>query len=111
MKKEIVYLMIAASAALVPLGFTTGCASSHHEETTKTTVDDKEIAGRVKTALNSDPNVKGTQVSVTSLNGVVQLSGFVDTPTAKERAGQIASSTPGVAKVYNDLIIPIPTGR
>jgi len=44
--------------------------------------------------------VKGTQVEVNSLNGVVQLSGFVDTPEAKDRAGQIASSTKGVVQVF-----------
>ena len=51
----------------------------------------------------------GSQVNVQSLNGVVQLSGFVDSQEAKERAGQIASSTKGVVQVYNNLLTP--TGR
>jgi osmotically-inducible protein OsmY len=48
-------------------------------------------------------------VEVHSLNGVVQLSGFVDSAAAKDRAGQIASSTKGVVQVYNNLLLP--TGR
>ncbi len=48
-------------------------------------------------------------MEVNSLNGVVQLSGFVDTAEAKDRAGQIASSTKGVVQVYNNIVLP--TGR
>lgn len=109
MKKEIAYLMIAASTTLVPAAFTTGCAVAHHQETTREYIDDKGIVTKIKTALYADPLVKGTEVKVTSLNGVVQLSGFVDSEAAKQRAEQIAASTPDVAKVYNNLIVP--TGR
>jgi osmotically-inducible protein OsmY len=51
---------------------------------------------KIKTALYKDKLVKGTQVEVNSLNGVVQLSGFVDSADAKARAGEIASNTKGV---------------
>ncbi len=109
MKKTIAYGLVAATLALVPLTFTTGCAVTQHRETASAYAKDKEISARIKTAMYSDPVVKGTQVTVNSLNGVVQLSGFVDSQQAKERAGQIASETPGVVKVYNNLLLP--TGR
>ncbi len=109
MKKEIGYLIVAASLALAPLALTTGCAVTQGRENVKSYAKDKEIAARIKAALYGDPTVKGTQVEVQSLNGVVQLSGFVDSQAAKDRAGQIASQTPGVLKVYNNLILP--TGR
>ncbi|MGH7969558.1 MAG: BON domain-containing protein [Limisphaerales bacterium] len=48
-------------------------------------------------------------MKVQSLNGVVELSGFVDNQAARQRAGEIAASTPGVAQVYNNLLVP--TGR
>jgi hyperosmotically inducible protein len=108
MKKQIAYLLMAASLAGVPLAIT-GCAVAHHQETAGQYARDKEIAARIKTALYADPGVKGSEVKVTSLNGVVQLSGFVQTAEAKQRAEQIAATTPGVLKVYNDLILP--TGR
>ena len=69
----------------------------------------REIQTKIKNALYSDPVVKGTQVQVQSLNGEVQLSGFVDNELACDRAVQIASRTPGVVRVYNNLIMP--TGR
>ena len=97
---------MTVGVAVAPLAFTTGCAVAHHQETAGAYAKDKEIAARIKTALYADPTVKGTEVNVTSLNGQVQLSGFVDSEQAKDRAGQIASSTPGVVKVYNNLVLP-----
>ncbi len=63
--------------------------------------------------MSADPAVKGTEVSVQSLNGQVELSGFVGTQTAKERAGPIAASTPGVTQIHDDIIVqqPAPTGK
>ena len=66
---------------------TSGCAVTQGRETAKAYAKDKEIAARIKAALYSDPDVKGTQVEVQALNGTVQLSGFVDSQTAKDRAG------------------------
>ncbi|HEV2393151.1 MAG TPA: BON domain-containing protein [Verrucomicrobiae bacterium] len=108
MKKKIAFLLVAAALGL-PLTFTTGCAVTHHQETAGNYARDKEITARIKTSMYADPLVKGTEVKVTSLNGVVQLSGFVNSQAAIDRAGQIAAETPGVVKVYNNLLLP--TGR
>ena len=109
MKKTILNVMITTALALAPVVFTSGCAVTSGREGARAYVDDKTIAARIKTKLYSDSQVKGTEVKVQSLNGVVQLSGFVDTQAAKERAGQIAAETPGVVQVYNNLSLP--TGR
>ncbi len=109
MKKQIAYLIVASCAALAPLAFTTGCAVTSGRESTGQYAQDKEITARVKTRLYADPATKGTEIEVQSLRGVVQLSGFVDNQAAKNRAGEIAASTPGVVQVYNNLLLP--TGR
>ena len=109
MKRKIAYSILTVALVVTPLAFTTGCAVTQGRETAGAYAKDKEIQAKIKAALYKDPVVKGTQVEVNSLNGVVQLSGFVDTPEAKERAGQIASSTKGVVQVYNNLVLP--TGR
>ena len=109
MKKQIAYLIVASSTVLAPLVFTTGCAVTSGRESAGEYAKDKEIAARVKTRLYADPMTKGTEVEVQALRGVVQLSGFVDNQAAKNRAGEIAASTPGVAQVYNNLLLP--TGR
>ncbi len=106
MKKKIVYSLIAVSVAVAPLALTTGCAVTRGQESAGSYAKDKSIIARIKSKMYADSNVKGTQVEVQSLNGVVQLSGFVNSQAEKDRAGQIAASTPGVVKVYNNLLVP-----
>jgi osmotically-inducible protein OsmY len=102
-------LLLGSSLATVPIIFNTGCAVTSGRESASSYAKDKEIIAKIKTGMYSDPVVKGTQVEVQSLNGEVQLSGFVDTQDAKERAGQIAANTKGVVNVHNNLLLP--TGR
>lgn len=87
--------------------FLTGCATSRSAktETTGQYVDDSAITGKIKAAILKDPDLKVSQISVETYKGVVQLSGFVDTPDMKSKATEVANSVPGVVKVKNDLII------
>lgn len=66
-------------------------------------VDDSVITGKVKAALVADPTTKAHQISVETFEGVVQLSGFVDTSEARSRATQVAKGVDGVKQVKNDL--------
>jgi osmotically-inducible protein OsmY len=109
MKKTIAYLTLTAALTLAPMVFTTGCAVMQKRESAGQYTHDKEIAAKIKTKLYKDPIAKGTQVEVNVFNGVCQLSGFVDSQQAKDRAGEIAQNTEGVTQVYNNLILP--TGR
>ena len=106
MKRQIAYLTIIAGLAVAPLVFTTGCAVTQGRESAGSYAKDKEIQTKIKAEMYKDKMVKGTQVEVQSLNGVVQLSGFVDSQEAKDRAGQIAADTKGVVQVYNNLLLP-----
>jgi osmotically-inducible protein OsmY len=109
MKQTIGYLLMAATLVSVPLSLTTGCAVTQGRETAGEYAKDKEIVAKIKTSMYKDKIVKGTQVEVQCLNGVVQLSGFVDTQEARDRATEIASNTKGVLQVHNSILLP--TGR
>jgi len=109
MTKQIINLLVLASLITAPVALTTGCAVAHHQQTAKEYGHDAKLTAQIKAEMYRDPMVKGTEVNVTTMNGVVQLSGFVDTPEAKQRAGEIARSIPGVIDVRNDLLLP--TGR
>jgi hyperosmotically inducible protein len=110
MKKQIAYLLLMSSVVVAPLALTTnGCAVTSGRESAGQYAKDKEIAARIKSRLYADPATKGTEIEVQALRGVVQLSGFVDNQQARNRAGEIAASTPGVIEVYNNLLLP--TGR
>lgn len=108
MKKTIAYLTITAALAFAPVAFT-GCSIMQGRESAGQYTNDKKIAATIKASLYKDSIVKGTQVDVNVFNGVAQLSGFVDSQEAKDRAGEIAQNTKGVTQVYNNLILP--TGR
>jgi len=93
---------------LVVLALTTSlaaCAAMSGRETVGEYVDDATITTKVKAAMFDDPSVKGTQISVETMQNVVQLSGFVDSPQVKARAGELARSVTGVREVKNDLVV------
>lgn len=109
MRKQIVKMLVLTALVAGPATFISGCAVTRHQETVGQYTRDSEITARIKTDLYKDKLVKGTEVNVTTMNGVVQLSGFVDSQQAKDRAGEIARSKQGVVDVHNDLVLP--TGR
>jgi osmotically-inducible protein OsmY len=82
-----------------------GCASSATQESTGEYIDDSAITASVKAAIYNDPMLKVGQISVESYKGVVQLSGFVDSKQAAQRAVELARSVKGVKAVKNSLVV------
>jgi osmotically-inducible protein OsmY len=68
-------------------------------------VDDSVITTKVKSLLAEDDFLKSFQISVETYKGIVQLSGFVNSRQAVDKANQIAYSVKGVKSVKNDLIV------
>jgi osmotically-inducible protein OsmY len=64
---------------------------------------DAGITTNVKTKLAADDTVKAYQVDVDTRNGVVTLSGSLESAAAKEQAIQIARQTDGVRDVIDQL--------
>lgn len=64
---------------------------------------DAALTARVKAAVLDDEETKGKQIHVETRNGVVQLSGFVESVMDQEAALKTARSVPGVKEVRNDL--------
>ena len=108
MKTQIRYVILAAALACVPL-LHTGCAVTRGQQSAGTYIDDKTITGKVKTSLYRDSLVKGSDIDVTTFNGAVQLSGFIESQEQKDRAGELARQVEGVQQVHNNLIVQ--TGR
>ncbi|MCS7199113.1 MAG: BON domain-containing protein [Caldimicrobium sp.] len=68
-----------------------------------TQVDDAIITTKIKAKLVEDPLTKARKIDVDTVNGVVTLTGFVDSEEEIRRAIEIAQSVPGVKKVVNNL--------
>jgi len=81
------------------------CASTPKQESTGEYVDDSVITTKVKSLLAADDFLKSFQISVETFKGTVQLSGFVGSQQAVDKAGEIARSVKGVKSVKNDLIV------
>jgi len=80
-------------------------------EKVKTEVGDSMLTAKTKIALFADDRVKGRQVSVDTMQGVVHLRGKVDSQEAKTAAGEIAKGIEGAKSVKNDLQIVAPAQR
>lgn len=109
MNRNLTFFTLLLTLAAAPVALITGCSVFQGKESAEEHVDDKTITANVKTALYADPGVKANEVNVTTFKGVVQLSGFVEDQSQKQRAGEIARQTKGVVDVHNDLVVP--TGR
>jgi osmotically-inducible protein OsmY len=79
------------------------CASTRTQESTGEYVDDSVITTKVKAELAGDDFFKSFEISVETFKGIVQLSGFVNSQQAADKAGQIARSVQGVKSVKNNL--------
>src|SRR3546814_12914202 len=114
------WLAQAFFAAFLAMSVAACTASSPTSESTGQYVDSAAITAKVKAALAKDPQVSAMQVQVETFKDVVQLSGFVDTPAAKQRAAQIARDVEGGKAVANAIVVkpkagevgrPAPQGR
>jgi len=70
---------------------------------THSSSSDTALTMKVKAALVSDRSVDANDIEVETRDGVVQLSGFVDSEDARSTAVMRARSVSGVAEVRNDL--------
>ena len=65
----------------------------------------KDLAQRVKQAIDSDGKVQPGSIDVTAKEGRVSLWGTAATAAERSRAGQVAAKVDGVASVDNQIKI------
>lgn len=90
---------------LVLLATFVACASTPKHESTGEYVDDSVTTTKVKSLLAADDFLKSFEISVETFKGIVQLSGFVNSQKAVDKADQITRSVKGVKSVKNNLIV------
>ena len=90
------------AVTLALLFFMTGCQAMTGQ-TMGENIDDSYITGAVKTQLASDKLVSLTRVEVETNNGIVYLTGQVQTAEQRSHIGSLASQVKGVKRVVNNL--------
>ena len=103
MKKS--YSVIRFLVVLVMIAAFMACASTPQQSSTGEVIDDSVITSKIKTQLAADEFLKSFQISVETRKGIVELSGFVDSQKAVDKAGQIARGVEGVKSVRNYLVV------
>jgi osmotically-inducible protein OsmY len=93
----LVLLMLVATFA--------ACASTRTHESAGEYVDDSVITTKVKSLLAADDFLKSFQIGVETYQGTVQMSGFVNSQKAVDKAGEIVMSVKGVKSIKNNLIV------
>jgi hyperosmotically inducible protein len=94
-----------AGLTVISAGLTTGCAVARNQETVGAFVDDSAITTAVKAKFVEDKTVAASSISVETLNGTVQLSGFAKSEVEKSQAGNIARMAKGVREVRNNIVV------
>ena len=111
-------LTIATFAAAITLAFSANAmaaaeatkdaskaAPTSKKETAGEYIDDSVITSKVKALIFEDSSLKSAEINVETYKGVVQLTGFVQSPAAIKKAAEIARSVKGVKSVKNDMIV------
>ena len=98
LKKFLSALFLAITLASV-----VGCASTSKQEGTGEYIDDSAITTKVKAAIFNEATLKSAEINVETFKGVVQLSGFVSSKAAENKAVEVARSVGGVKSVKNDM--------
>lgn len=80
-----------------------GCAGWFAEPDPNLGSQDAALATQVKTAFIKDAELNAAPISVEVSDGVVQLSGFVETETKKQQATVVAQNVSGVTEVVNEI--------
>jgi hyperosmotically inducible periplasmic protein len=101
---KVIPIVLAAAAALVVLQ-TGGCAVARDQQSVGGYVDDAVLTTRVKSKFAEDPTVSAMAISVETLQGTVQLSGFAKSAEEKAKAESLARNTSGVKDVRNDIVV------
>lgn len=100
--KRVVVLGAGLVVGLVLLSVA-GCASSMVNKSTRH--DDAGITNVVQASLQANDDVKARQISVETREGIVYLTGVVDTEDARREAGRVAWRTEDVDGVENLLTV------
>lgn len=103
-------LLQGCATALVA-GAATGAAVATDRRTTGKMIDDQTLELKAQKSIVEDPQLKDTvRVNVTSMNGIVLLTGEAKTANLRDRALSKVRSVQGVRRINNHIRIAPPAG-
>ncbi|MDY7092343.1 MAG: BON domain-containing protein [Acidobacteriota bacterium] len=95
------HFFLALALALLT-SFAVACSST---QPPAEQVDDAVISSKVKSKITADPELNPFEIDVDTDEGVVRLSGVVESDADRMEAEKLARSTEGVMDVTNDITL------
>lgn len=90
---------------ILTLSSLVACTANPGQESTGEFIDSSTSTTKIKAQLIDALGTKAFAIQVKTYKEEVQLSGFVNSPHLKKRAGIIAAGNADVKRVRNDLIV------
>ena len=104
--------VIAPVQGCVPVivaGGATAAVAATDRRTVGALVDDNAIELKARKALNSDPEIgDDVHINITSMNGMVLLTGETTTGELRDRALALIRDIPGIRRIVNEVRIAEP---
>lgn len=105
-----VVLLLQGCAAAVVAGAATGAVVAHDRRTMGSIVDDEAVELKASAAINSDNQLKEqAHVNVTSMNGIVLLSGEAASAELRDRVLSQVRPIPSIRRIHNEIRIAPPS--
>jgi hyperosmotically inducible protein len=74
-------------------------------------VEDGALTAKIKSKMALDDYVKARSINIDTADGVVRLTGTVETQQERERAVRLARETEGVKEVRDAIVVSRPNGE
>lgn len=102
--------MLTGCGPAIVVGAAAGASMAHDRRTVGAIVDDRNIELKAGAALMSDAELRQqTHINITSMNGLVLLTGEATTAEQRDRVLQIARDINGVRRITNEMRIAEPS--
>lgn len=102
-------MLLAGCAEAIVAGGAAGAVVASDRRTAGSFIDDQGIELKASAAISKDPALKDVHVNVTSMNGVVLLTGEAPTEAQRDKILAHVRDVPRVWRVVNELRIAPPT--
>ena len=99
-------LVLQGCAAAVVAGAATGAAVAYDRRTAGSIVDDEAVEVKASAGINADNQLKDqAHINVTSMNGIVLLSGEAVSAEARDRVLSQVRTIPSIRRIHNEIRI------
>ncbi len=101
---------VAACAPIIVAGAGTAAVAAHDRRTVGSFVDDQAIEVKVRNAIHADETLrKETHINITSMNGIVLLSGEAPSADSRDQVLARARTVAGIRQIANEILVAPPS--